>query len=177
MRYCCILISLMLLLAGFSPAGAGPAEKLAQKAAEKAARTSDETPSWDLIFEKLDSACRMLKRSGLEQGFKKMQGASEYVFKGTYLWVHDFNYITRMHPMRPDHVGKNMKNLRDTQGKLFFQEFNERIKAVPGGMTFVDYYWPKPGIEDQSFPKRSVIKICEVEGEELVIGCGIYLDQ
>lgn len=177
MRIAGIMISMMLVLTGIMPAGAGQAEKLAEKAADKANRTSDETPSWDLIFEKLDSASSMLKRVGPEEGFKRMQGDSPYVFKGTYLWVHDLDYTMRMHPMMPDLVGQNVKNFRDTQGKLLFQEMNSRVQAVPGGMTFVDYYWPKPGSEDRSFPKRSVIKICEVGAEELVIGCGIYLDQ
>mgnify|MGYP006276506593 CR=1 FL=1 len=177
MRIVGIVISMMLVLSCLTAAGAEQAEKLAEIAAEKAARTSDKTPSWDLIFEKLDSACSMLNRSGLEEGFKKMQGDSPYVFKGTYLWVHDLNYIMRMHPMQPDLVGQNIKDFRDTQGKLLFQDMNERVQAVPGRMAFVDYYWPKPGVENRSFPKRSVIKICEVKGEELIIGCGIYLDK
>ncbi|MFP4168953.1 MAG: cache domain-containing protein [Desulfonatronovibrionaceae bacterium] len=161
----------------FAPAAhCQSAEELAETAREKASRSSDADLSWDEIYDKLDQACAMLQEDGLEEGLKQMQGDSPFVFKGTYIWVHDLDFTMLMHPMDPELVGENIKDYRDDQGKLLFQDMNERVEVSPEGVAFVDYYWPKPGVEDKSFPKRSIVSLCEVEGKEVVLGCGKYLD-
>lgn len=171
--FAAMVVFVLFLTAG---AFAQSAEELARIAEEKAARTSDADLSWDEIYAKLDQACGMLQKRGLEEGLDQLQGNSTYVFKGTYVWVHDLDFVMLMHPMKPGLVGEVIKNNRDSQGKLLFQVMNERVTVSPGNVAFVDYYWPKPGVEEGSFPKRSVVQLCDVQGKKVILGCGKYLE-
>lgn len=174
-RSLCICLIMLFVFVSASGANAQSAEELARIAEEKAKQSSDADLTWDEVYDKLDQACEMLKNRGLEKGLDRMQGDSPYIFRGTYVWVHDLDFIMLMHPIKPELNGKNIKNDRDSKGKLLFQEMNERVQVSPGNITFVDYHWPKPGVEDKNFPKRSVVQMCEVDGKKIVVGCGKYL--
>ncbi len=168
-----------LIVVCFTAPGQGDAadlQELAKIATEKAQRTSSAKLTWEDIYAKLDKACNMLQEQGLEKGLPRMRGDSEYVFKGTYLWVHNLDFVMLMHPMKPELEGKNIKDYRDQRGNLLFQEMNRRVKASPDNISFVDYYWPKPGVEGKAFPKRSVVQMCDIGEKKVIVGCGKYLD-
>ncbi|BBN88656.1 methyl-accepting chemotaxis protein [Azospira sp. I09] len=88
-----------------------------------------------------------------------------------YFWVQDRNLVMLMHPIKPDMEGKSQAALKDPNGKLFFQEMENVVKA--SGKGFVDYLWPKPGF-DQPAPKISYVAEFPVWG--WVVGSGIYVD-
>jgi signal transduction histidine kinase len=67
--------------------------------------------------------------------------------------------------------GKSCIDFKDANGKLFFTAMNDVAKSRGSG--WVDYMWPKPG-EKQASLKVSYVKLVKVEGEDLVVGCGIY---
>ena len=37
----------------------------------------------------------------------------------------------------------------------------------------MDYWWPKPGEQNPSH-KVSYVKLCKVDGEDMVVGAGVY---
>jgi len=170
--FCLVMFFVFVSISG---AYAQSTEELARIAEKKAKQSSDADLTWNDVYDKLDQACEMLENRGLEEGLVRMQGDSPYVFKGTYVWVHGLDFIMLMHPIKPELNGKNIKNNRDSKGKLLFQEMNERVLVSPGNVTFVDYHWPKPGVDNKNFPKRSVVQMCEVNGKKIVVGCGKYL--
>ena len=88
-----------------------------------------------------------------------------------YFWVQDRNLVMLMHPIKPDMEGKSQAALKDPNGKLFFQEMENVVKA--SGKGFVDYLWPKPGF-DQPAPKISYV--AEFPAWGWVVGSGIYVD-
>lgn len=88
-----------------------------------------------------------------------------------YFWVQDRNLVMLMHPIKPDMEGKSQAALNDPNGKLFFQEMENVVKA--SGKGFVDYLWPKPGF-DQPAPKISYV--AEFPAWGWVVGSGIYVD-
>ena len=88
-----------------------------------------------------------------------------------YFWVQDRNLVMLMHPIKPDMEGKSQAALKDPNGKLFFQEMENVVKAT--GKGFVDYLWPKPGF-DQPAPKISYV--AEFPAWGWVVGSGIYVD-
>ncbi|MGA2936010.1 MAG: cache domain-containing protein [Syntrophobacteraceae bacterium] len=49
---------------------------------------------------------------------------------------------------------------------------NERCRQKKGS-GWVDYMWPKPGEKTPSL-KVSYVKLVKVDGEDLVLGCGVY---
>ena len=91
--------------------------------------------------------------------------------KVEYFWIQDMNHIRIMHPIKPELDGKQLDQLKDKNGKLFFAEMNQVVKAQGAG--FVEYFWPKAG-SDVGVPKISYVAGFQPWG--WVIGSGIYID-
>jgi len=88
-----------------------------------------------------------------------------------YFWVNDMENIMLMHPFSAKLENSNLSGLEDANGKLFFNEFINVVKA--DGQGFVDYYWNKPGEEEPA------LKYSHVQGFApwgWVIGTGVYGD-
>lgn len=93
--------------------------------------------------------------------------------KTEYFWIQSGDGKMIMHPIKPDLDGKQLSNLKDKNGKLFFAEMDKVVAEKGAG--FVDYLWPKPG----SGSEEGVPKISFVMGFQAwnwIIGTGIYLD-
>lgn len=147
-----------------------PAE-LAKASEAKAVATSNETLTTDLIMKKVDEAVTLLGKKG-EAAFLEFQGEdTPFIFAGTYIWIHDQNGVTRMHPIKYKLNGRNLINMSDSTGKLFFAVMNEVAEEDGGG--WVDYMWPKPG-EKKPSPKISYVKQVKFGDETFVAGCGTY---
>jgi signal transduction histidine kinase len=139
------------------------------EAAATASASTKATPQ--MIMDKVNQACALLEKEG-KGGFAKFKGAdSEFIFAGTYIWVHDMQGVMRVHPIKFKMEGQRLIDLKDTNGKRFFTMMNN--VATEKGAGWVDYLWPKPGEKEPSL-KVSYVKKCKVEGEELIIGCGVY---
>ena len=88
-----------------------------------------------------------------------------------YFWLQDTNSNIIMHPIKPSLDGKNLSNFKDSDGKPVFKLFSETAKEK--GEGFVDYKWPKPGV-NKPVSKISYVKLFKPWG--WVIGSGIYLE-
>ncbi|MGY3486532.1 methyl-accepting chemotaxis protein [Bradyrhizobium sp. USDA 4011] len=75
------------------------------------------------------------------------------------------------HPIKPELDGKDLRDIRDPTGKQLFVEFAEIVKR--NGEGFVDYQWPKPGL-DTPQPKLSFV--AGFQPWNWVIGTGVYVD-
>ena len=109
-----------------------------------------------------------------EQEAKKaaLQGiaAMRYGDSG-YFWINDMKSRMVMHPIKPALDGKDLSQLKDSNGKRIFAEFSDTV--AKSGSGFVDYIWPKPGATEGA-PKLSFVKGFKPWG--YVIGTGIYID-
>ncbi|NGZ29219.1 MAG: methyl-accepting chemotaxis protein, partial [Magnetococcales bacterium] len=88
-----------------------------------------------------------------------------------YFWINDMQPVMVMHPYKPELDGKNVSESKDPAGKFLFREFVRVVQEKGGG--FVDYQWPKPGM-DKPAPKISYVKGFQPWG--WIIGSGIYVD-
>lgn len=88
-----------------------------------------------------------------------------------YFGIMDLHAKMMMHPIKPELEGKDMSDGKDSNGKLFFQEFVKVAKDKGDG--FVQYYWPKPN-ETKPSPKLTYIKLFPQWG--CIIFSGIYID-
>ena len=88
-----------------------------------------------------------------------------------YFWIQDRDVKMVMHPINPDLNGKDMSQVKDGKGELFFQEI-EKLMAK-SGEGFISYVWSKPGKKEPQ-PKISFAKVYEPWG--WVIGTGVYVD-
>jgi len=88
-----------------------------------------------------------------------------------YFWINDMAPRMIMHPMKPQLNGKDISGSKDPNGKHLFVEMVKVCKQ--NGAGFVDYMWPKPGV-DEPQPKISYVKL--FPQWNWVIGSGIYID-
>jgi len=145
--------------------------ELAKASEARAVATSSDPLTTELIEKKINEACELLGQKG-EASFLDFQGQnSNFIFAGTYIWIHDQNGIMRMHPIKYKLNGKNLINLTDSTGKLFFAVMNEVCEEKGSG--WVDYMWPKPG-EKKPSSKISFVKQVKHGDDTFVVGCGTY---
>jgi cytochrome c len=147
-------------------------EKIAKESEAAAAESAKTKPTPEMIIEKVGKAHKLLSEKG-EEAFGKFKGKdSEFIFAGTYIWIHDMEGVMLMHPIKYKMEGKRMIGLKDKNGKLFFTEMNKIAREKGSG--WVAYWWPKPGETEPSL-KVSYVKLCKMpNGKEVVIGCGVY---
>jgi signal transduction histidine kinase len=146
-------------------------DELAKESEARAVATSSDPLTTDLIEKKVAEACDLLGQKGAA-AFQDFQGKdSEFIYAGTYIWIHDQNGIMRMHPIKYKLNGKNLINLTDSTGKLFFAVMNEVCEEKGSG--WVDYMWPKPG-EKKPSPKISYVKQVKFGDDVFVVGSGTY---
>ena len=87
-----------------------------------------------------------------------------------YYFVIDHGHNFVLFPPKPENEGKNVKELKDANGKFFIQEF---VTAGQKGGGFVDYWFAKPG---QQKPEPKLSYVVNFAPWNWVIGTGIYID-
>ncbi len=146
-------------------------EELSKESVAACEASASTKPTPQMIIDKVDKAAALLQKEGAA-AFPKFQGkGSEFIFAGTYIWIHDLAGLMRMHPIMYKMDGKSCIDFKDANGKLFFTAMNDIAKSKGSG--WVDYMWPKPG-EKQASLKVSYVKLVKVGGDDFVVGCGIY---
>jgi methyl-accepting chemotaxis protein len=88
-----------------------------------------------------------------------------------YLWINDLQPRMIMHPFKPELNGKDLSDIKDSNGRSIFVESVKICREKGGGE--VDYLWPKPG-SSEPVDKVSYVKLFEPWG--WVVGSGIYVD-
>ncbi|MFL6665246.1 MAG: methyl-accepting chemotaxis protein [Rhizobacter sp.] len=88
-----------------------------------------------------------------------------------YVWVNDMQPKVIVHPIKPELEGKDVTDMKDTNGVQLFVEFVNAVKR--DGAGYVDYLWPRPGSSEPE-PKRSYVKGFAPWG--WIMGSGVYVD-
>jgi cytochrome c len=154
-----------------APADDPAKEALAKETEDACAASAKDKPTPEMIIKKIDEACKLLEKEG-KASFPKFKGKdSQFIFAGTYIWIHDMEGVMQMHPVKYKMEGKHLIGLKDINGKLFFTEMNKIAREKGSG--WVAYMWPKPGEKDPS-KKVSYVKLCKIDGVDMVAGCGVY---
>lgn len=169
-----IVVALAFLVAGAMVCQAQDSKDqatLAKESRAKAQATADKKLTPEMIKQKVNEACELVEEKG-ESAFPAFQGKdSQFIFAGTYIWIHDMEGVMRMHPMKYKLNGKNVLKLKDPKGKMLFAEMNSVCENEGSGWVF--YHWPKPG-ESEASPKISFVKLAEHGNDRFVVGCGTY---
>jgi len=146
-------------------------EELAKESEQACIASASVKATPQMVMEKVDKAVALLEREG-KAAFPKFQGKnSEFIFAGTYMYIQTEDGVLLMHPLLYKIVGKNVMAAKDVNGKLFNTIITETAKTK--GVGWVDYMLPKPG-ENTPVLKVSYVKIAKVEGENLLVMCGIF---
>ena len=71
----------------------------------------------------------------------------------------------------PNLNGKDLRTMKDANGKLLVQEFLKTVQSKGSG--WVDYMWPEPG-QTQPSQKWSYVKGATIDGTPAYVGAGFY---
>ena len=110
-----------------------------------------------------------ISQANIEKNLKQIVGDAKYGKDG-YFWINDMNPVILMHPSNAL-IGKNVYNLKDTDGKYLFREMIEVVKKDNDG--FVDYKWNKPGFKA---PQDKISYVYLFKPLGWIIGTGAYVD-
>jgi hypothetical protein len=166
-----VVLAVFFSMLGFQTLFAQTPDELAKETEDACTATAGTKPTPQMIMDKVNQGCALLQKEG-KAGFSKFSGKdSQFVFAGTYIWIHDMAGVMRMHPIKYKMNGQSLVDFKDSNGKRFFNEMNKTAKEKGSG--WVDYMWPKPGVKESS-QKVSYVKLCNVQGEDFVVGCGVY---
>ncbi|MCP4547411.1 MAG: hypothetical protein GY835_13215 [bacterium] len=168
-----LIVSSLLMLFACMALATDPAATAAESEAYCKTTATKEATSPNVIIAKVEAGCKLLEKEGLAALPKFCGKDSEFIFNGTYIWIHTLADVTMIqHPIKYKMNGNKYQNLRDKKGKKFFQVMNEVVVAEGSG--WVDYYWPKPGTSE-IIHKVSYVRGCKLpDGTEIVLGCGLY---
>jgi signal transduction histidine kinase len=92
--------------------------------------------------------------------------------KDAYVFVIAPNGVDLVNPAFPNLEGRNLLDVRDTQGKALIRDMLEVVRTRGSG--WVDYMWPKPG-ESVSTQKSTYVSRANVADGWLLVGAGVYL--
>lgn len=154
-RFSVILGVALVVLLVFSFVGSGTAE-------EKATREE--------CVAKVKQAAKLIKDIGLEAALKKMNDPNgPFMWKDTYVFAFEDETYKILAHKSPKIVGFMAKDLKDVNGKLYFQEFLDVAKTK--GEGWVSYMYPKTR---GGIPEPKISYILKVPGEKVILGAGIY---
>jgi methyl-accepting chemotaxis protein len=98
-------------------------------------------------------------------------GALRYDGDSGYFWINDMTPTMIMHPINPKLDGSDLSATTDPDGKHLFVEMVDVVKAHQAG--FVEYQWPKPGVED---PQPKISYVAGYAPWGWIVGSGVYVD-
>jgi signal transduction histidine kinase len=97
---------------------------------------------------------------------------SPFIAKDAYVFVVDMDGIDLVNPAFPNLEGRNLLNLKDTQGKYLIREMLKVVRTKGSG--WVNYMWPKPG-DSVSTQKSAYVSKAKMGEKWVLVGCGVYL--
>ncbi len=108
------------------------------------------------------------KAEGKDKAFAAISDPKgQFVKKDLYVFVSDLNIVIFAHGANKALIGKNLIDLRDSNGKLFSREIADGAKSK--GKGWVDYMWTNPTT------KKIEAKSTYYQKEgDFIFSCGIY---
>jgi signal transduction histidine kinase len=96
-----------------------------------------------------------------------------FIAKDAYIFVYDMkNGVNLALPAFPNLEGRNLLDVKDTEGKQFVREMIRLVET--SGSGWIDYMWPKPG-ESVPTQKSSYVSKAKMGDQWVLVGCGVYL--
>lgn len=98
--------------------------------------------------------------------------SGRFIAKDAYIFVIDRKGIELVNPGFANLEGRDLMDLKDTQGKPLVREMFKVVET--SGSGWVDYMWPKPG-ESVSTQKSTYVAKAKMGDQWVLVGCGVYL--
>jgi signal transduction histidine kinase len=113
-------------------------------------------------------AISLIKAEGKEKAFKEFENPKgKFIDRDLYITVYDLNGKCLSHGVNPKMIGKDLIDLKDSDGKAFIKERMEIAKTK--GKGWQDYKFTNP-ISKQIEPKSMYFE----KIDDIVVACGVY---
>jgi len=113
-------------------------------------------------------AIQSIKSEGRDKAFAEINNPKgKFVDRDLYIFVYDMNGKCVAHGFNPKMIGKELLEMKDTDGKHFVKERIEIGKTK--GQGWQDYKFTDP-ITKKIEPKTAYVE----RVENLIVGCGVY---
>ncbi|MCX5815759.1 MAG: cache domain-containing protein [Proteobacteria bacterium] len=114
-------------------------------------------------------AVEYIKANGKDKAYGEFTKNQTGMFKkdDLYIFVLDDKYNMLAHGGNDKMVGKNFKDLKDSDGSFFLKGMVD--KGMADGKAWYDYKWTNP-VTKKVEPKSSYV----VKVDNTVVGCGFY---
>jgi signal transduction histidine kinase len=124
------------------------------------------------VVDMVEGAVDELEKKG-EAAFQMFRDQTgPFLAKDAYIFVVRTDGTMLVNPAFPSLEGKNLLDVKDTQGKALIRDM---IKvAQTSGSGWIDYMWPKPG-ESVATQKSTYVSTAQLGGKTVIVGCGAYL--
>lgn len=126
----------------------------------------------DFVVDMVEGAVQKVETLG-EAAFPLFHDRTgPFIAKDVYIFVIDPNGTELVNPAFPNLEGRNLLDVKDTQGKPLVREMLELMQRQGSG--WVDYMWPRPG-DSVSTRKSTYVSRADVGGKRFLVGAGVYL--
>lgn len=113
-------------------------------------------------------AIAYVKANGKDKAFAEVGNPKgQFVDRDLYIFVYDLNGKCLAHGANPKMVGKDLGEMKDSDGKSYVKERIEIAKTK--GRGWQDYKFTNP-VSKKIEPKTAYIE----KVDEMIVGCGIY---
>jgi len=113
-------------------------------------------------------AIQLIRAEGRDKAFVEINNPKgKFVDRDLYIFVYDMDGECVAHGFNPKMIGKELLEMKDTDGKYFVKERVEIAKTK--GKGWQDYKFTDP-ITKKIEPKSAYVE----RAENLIVGCGIY---
>lgn len=114
----------------------------------------------------------LIKEKGKDEVFEMINNKNSNLVDGDkYIFVNNFENVCVAHGANARLTGRDFSKLKDANGVFFIAEMGKVAQEKNSG--WVNYRWSNPKTKKVQNKATYVEK---VEGEELYIGCGIYVE-
>ena len=113
-------------------------------------------------------AIEYIKANGNEKAFEEISNPKgQFIDRDLYVVVYDMNIKCLAHGQKKNMIGKEMIDMKDTDGKEYMKERQELMKKQT--TAWQDYKFMNP-VSKQIEPKSMYLE----KFGDLIVGCGIY---
>lgn len=126
----------------------------------------------EFVIDMVDDAATQIEKNGKAAFRNFYDPTGPFLVKDTYIFVLDTSGIELVNPAFRNLEGRNLMNVKDTEGKLMIKEMFEGVEKDTA--AWVNYMWPKPG-DNLSTQKSAYVKKAKMGDTWVLVGAGIYL--
>ena len=96
----------------------------------------------------VQDAITLYKNAGKETLLKELADPmGRFVLNESYIFALNIDGAMVAHPTEPELMGKNLMDLRDSEGNAFIRRIIDTAKNT--GYGYLDYKWRRPGSDDE----------------------------